>query len=93
MNDKLERIQEILNRSGFKWLRVSDYDFTQPDDMDEMDSDGVWDLATNITDWCLDNLNQDDFCVADCKAYGNIRCMLQTMLYNLIAEYKDVKGE
>ena len=88
MEGKLKRLQEILDRSGFTWIHVKDYDFTQEDDMDEMDTDGVWGLATHITDWCLNNLSDD---IADMASYGQVRCVMQTVLYNLIAEYKEIK--
>lgn len=85
---KLQGLKNILKGCcGFKYDIVANYDFTQPDDMDESDSGGAWDLAGVIADNVLDELyNQDS---VDDMLYQRIKDNLQSLLYNLLCEYKD----
>lgn len=86
MNDKLKTLQAIIENAGFNFVNVNDYDFTQPDAMDESDSGGVWDLAGFIAAWCLDTVSGID---TDTDEYNQTKSMLQSLLYNLMCDYKD----
>lgn len=83
---KLKTLQAIIENAGFNFVNVNDYDFTQPDAMDESDSGGVWDLAGFIAAWCLDTVSDID---TDTDEYNQTKCMLQSLLYNLMCDYKD----
>ena len=85
---KLKSLKNILvGCLGYDWDELDNYDMTQPDDMDESGSGGAWDLAGAIADNVLDELyNQDS--VSD-MLYQRIKDNLQSLLYNLLCEYKD----
>lgn len=86
MTEKLKTLQAILDNCGFDFVCVGDYDFTQPDSMDESDSGGVWDLAGTIADWCCSGCSGMD---TDTDDYDKINSYLQSLLYNLMCSYKD----
>ena len=86
MNNKLKTLQAIIENAGFDFVNVNDYDFTQPDAMDESDSGGVWDLAGTIADWCCSGCSGTD---TDTDDYNKINSYLQSLLYNLMCDYKD----
>ena len=90
MNDKLKTLQAILDNCGFDFVHVNDYDFTQPDSMDESDSGGVWDLAGFIADWCCSGCSGTD---TDTDDYDKINSYLQSLLYNLMCDYKDEQDD
>lgn len=71
---------------GFKYDIVANYDFTQPDAMDESGSGGAWDLAGIVADNCLNELYENDN--VDDLLYQRIKDNLQSLLYNLFCEYK-----
>ena len=87
---KLKSLKNVLvGCLGYDWDELDNYDMTQPDDMDESGSGGAWDLAGAIADNVLDELyNQDS--VSD-MLYQRIKDNLQSLLYNLLCEYKDEK--
>lgn len=68
-------VQAILDNADID-VYARDYDFTQPDGMDESGSEGLWDLAGTIT-WEFGERLRD----AD-------RDKLQTLLYNLLGNYR-----
>lgn len=86
MNDKLKTLQAIFDNCGFDNWDLTDYDFTQPDSMDEADSGGVWDLAGDIAVTCLENVATLD---TDTDAFEGTKSELQSLLYNLMCSYKD----
>lgn len=90
MNNKLKTLQAIINGAGFKFVYVQDYDFTQPDAMDESGSGGVWDLAGEISALCLDRVSTLD---TDTDDYNYTKSYLQSLLYNLMCSYKDEINE
>ena len=85
---KLKSLKNVLvGCLGYDWDELDNYDMTQPDDMDESGSGGAWDLAGAIADNVLDELyNQDS---VDDMLYQRIKDNLQSLLYNLLCEYKD----
>lgn len=72
---------------GFKYDIVSNYDFTQPDDMDESGSGGCWDLAGAVAD----NLLSDIYIYekVDDKLYQRTKDYIQSFVYGMLCEYKD----
>lgn len=73
---KLQTLQNILNYCGLDEFDLNDYDFTQPDSMDESDSGGAWDAARDIADTILEQYSVDGVET------------LQSLLYNLFCAYK-----
>lgn len=76
---------------GFKYDIVANYDFTQPDAMDESGSGGAWDLAAVVADNMLGELfelndSRDDYDLE--TVYYQTHSDLQSLLYNLFCEYK-----
>lgn len=90
MNDKIKTLQAIINNCLSHEYDLTDYDFTQPDAMDESDSGGVWDLAGDIAGNLLDimTINDNDDDVVD-----SVRIEIQSLLYNLMCNYKDERDD
>ena len=90
---KLKSLKNVLvGCLGYDWDELDNYDMTQPDDMDESGSGGAWDLAGAIADNVLDKLfdlndnrNDRDLETVYYQTHGD----LQSLLYNLLCEYKD----
>lgn len=74
--EKLKTLQNILNYCGLDDFDLNDYDFTQPDAMDESGSGGAWDAASDIADEIYEQYSVDG---AE---------TLQSLLYNLFCAYK-----
>lgn len=77
MKNKLETLQNILNYCDLDDFDLNDYDFTQPDAMDESGSGGAWDAAGDIADAIFEKYSIDS------------TETLQSLLYNLFCPYKD----
>lgn len=73
--DAQQIVQAILDNADI-YIYAQDYDFTQPDSMDESGSEGLWDLAGAITIEFGERLRDAD------------RDKLQTLLYNLLGNYR-----
>lgn len=91
MDDKLKTLQATINGADIKGVDVNDYDFTQPDAADESDSGGVWDLAGDIAWQALREIYGidavPDHLLIDAKE------KIQSLLYNLMSDYKDEKDD
>ena len=86
MNNKLKTLQAIFNNCGFINWDLTEYDFTQPDAMDESGSGGVWDLAGDIAATCLERVATIN---TDTDTFNGTKAELQSLLYNLMCDYKD----
>lgn len=85
---KLKTLKNILAGClDFNYDVIDNYDFTQPDDMDESGSGGVWDLAGTIADKCLENIYENEN--VDDIDYQTTKDLIQSLLYNLFCDYKD----
>lgn len=85
---KAYTLRTILDNAGFLDCFES-YEINQPDDMDESESGGLWDMAGDpATEFCpigytdSDGRNLDDECEK-----------LQSLLYNLLATYRVEIGD
>lgn len=89
---KLRTLKGIIaGCCDFKYDIVANYDFTQPDDMDESGSGGVWDFAGIIADDCLSEIYENDN--VDDMTYQRAKDEIQSLLYNLMCDYKDERNE
>lgn len=84
-----ERLRAILMNSNLDYKIDGYYDLTQPDSMDESDSGGVWDLASNIADDILEPF-QD---TADDPELEAGKSTLQSLLYNLMRMFVVAKDD
>ena len=92
MNNKLKTLQAILDNANID-VRVEDFDFTQPDSMDESGSEGVWDFAGVVAQEILaKTMGKDWFDISD-NRYYDARDSLQSLLYNLMCDYKTEEAE
>lgn len=91
MENKLKTLQGIFDGCGLEY-NTDDFDFTQPDAMDESGSGGAWDMAELMAqeiiasafgqEWFdeIENANEKHLYAA--------RDTLQSLLYNLFCAYK-----
>ena len=88
--DKERTLQAILDNADVK-IDVSDFDLTQPDDMDESGSGGIWDLAGITTQEIVAEMFGGDWFdikgISEKRLY-NARDKFQTLLYNLMSTYR-----
>ena len=75
-----ERLRAILQNSNLDYKIDDYYDLTQPDSMDESDSGGVWDLASNVADDIIEPFES----TADEPEIEAAKSILQSLLYNLM---------
>ena len=83
--EKIKTLQGILKGCLSHEYDLTDYDFTQPDSMDEADSGGVWDLAGDIVDNLFEICETDE---TELDVVDSVKMELQSLLYNLMCEYK-----
>lgn len=86
MTEKQKTLQAIFRNCGFDNFDLVDYDLTQPDSMDESGSGGAWDLAGEMVDDVLSLVTTQD---TDDDCLQGARDKLQSLLYNLICDYKN----
>lgn len=84
-----KKLQTIIDYSNIKGVRVADYDTTLPDDMDERDAGGLWDLAGVLAD-ILGRESETDERGARTPQPG---ACLQTLLYELMCKFKNETTE
>lgn len=89
---KLRTLKGIIaGCCDFGYDIVANYDFTQPDDMDESGSGGAWDFAGMVADDCLSEIYENDN--VDDMTYQRAKDEIQSLLYNLFCEYKTERKE
>ena len=84
--EKLKVLQIILDNAGLKRTKVEHYDFTQPDDIDESYSGGIWDFSYSVARELLDDLYENES-VSD-RELDNLKDRVAELLYNLFSEYR-----
>lgn len=91
--EKLKTLQAIITGAGIDGIDVNGYDFTLPDDADESQAGGVWDLAGDIAESVLIEIYETDAdVIPDNMLYG-VKEKIQSLLYNLMCDYKKGRGE
>lgn len=90
---KLKTLKNIFAGClDFEYDIVANYDFTQPDSMDESGSGGCWDLAGIVADDLLSEIYELDDKIDD-LLYQRTKDKIQSLLYNLFCEYKTERKE
>lgn len=85
---KLKTLKNILAGClDFNYDIIDNYDFTQPDSVDESGSGGVWDLAGIVADNLLAEIYEIES--VDDLLYQRTKDSIQSLLYNLFCDYKD----
>lgn len=92
MATKLDTLKAIIHNAGVE-VDLNDFDFTQPDGMDESGSGGAWDCAGIIAQEILAKLCGRDWLDISDNRYYNARDSIQSLVYNLICDYKDAMDE
>lgn len=85
MDRKIKTLDTILKNCVSGEYDLTNYDFTQPDSMDESDSGGVWDLAGDIVDNLFEICETDE---TELDIVDSVKTELQSLLYNLMCSYK-----
>lgn len=92
MTTKLDTLKAIIENAGIE-VDPNDFDFTQPDSMDESGSEGAWDCAGIVAQEILAKIcGKDWFDISD-NRYYDARDSLQSLLYNLMCDFKDEVDE
>lgn len=87
-SDKLTVLKNILRASNLIHYDPANYDFTLPGELDESGAGGVWDMAGDIQSELLP-------AGSECNG-GNLDTeadQLQQLLYDLLSEFKNERGE
>ena len=88
MNKKQMTLQTILDQCINRKIDLNCYDMTLIDSLDESGRGGFWDLAGDLADYFLENVQTLD---TDTDIFNYTRTELQSLLYNLLVNYRTRK--
>ena len=88
MNKKQMTPQTILDQCINRKIDLNCYDMTLIDSLDESGRGGFWDLAGDLSDYFLENVQTLD---TDTDIFNYTRTELQSLLYNLLVNYRTRK--